>query len=633
MRRVIARALGAGACCLVGVGCTRAVAPVPETVPGPVSVAVPAEPRATLPPIPLVDGPLAVRVVYPAPNAVIAARDSNFIFGSTGSGRATLEINGTPVPVQPNGAFIAFLPVPPAESPQYVLRAARGADTSVVTHPVRLLPPPVVLADTGRLIVDSGSLLPRGTIQLRGDERVRVAVRAPRNATVVATWPGGWQTLAGGESGLMPAIDPAARVPIPRDSTRWAADISTFALSRGVSLIIARGADTVRLPLPLAEVDTVGPARLVMLGAAAAAAGDSEKVVVGRAVPDPSGASRWFLLPGTVVQMTGRMAGYTRIRLDAQLEIWVEDAEVTPLRAGIATPRPTLLSARIAPSADWVDLVLPMGDPVPFLVEEEARSLVLTLYGARVSMDAIAFAGNDSLIRTVDATQLTSDRARLTLALDAEPYGYQTLWDNGRFILRVRRPPLIDPAMPLRGLLIAVDPGHPPIGATGPTGLYEGDAVLAIGERLRRMLEARGATVFMTRTTPDPVPLADRPIMARRANAHAFVSIHLNAYPDGVNPFVANGTGTYFYFPHSERLARAVQRALLPELGLRNVGVFQQSFAVIRNSWMPAVLAEGAFVIIPEQEAALRTAEYQDAYARGILNGLEAYFRAVHDGR
>jgi N-acetylmuramoyl-L-alanine amidase len=147
------------------------------------------------------------------------------------------------------------------------------------------------------------------------------------------------------------------------------------------------------------------------------------------------------------------------------------------------------------------------------------------------------------------------------------------------------------------------------------------------------MLEERGATVVMTRTTPEPVALADRPIIARRANAHAFVSIHLNAYPDGVNPFVANGTGTYFYFANSERLARAVQRGMLSEMPLRNVGVFQQSFAVVRNSWMPSVLAEGAFLMIPEQEAALRTPEFQDAYARGVVEGLESFFRALGGAR
>jgi N-acetylmuramoyl-L-alanine amidase len=470
-------------------------------------------------------------------------------------------------------------------------------------------------------------------VQLRADERVRVAVRAPRNATVTATWTGGSQPLAGGDAGTAPPLDPAMRTPAPRDSLRWAADIPAAALGRSATLVVARGADTVRLPLAAADIDTATTPRLVMLGAAGAIAGDSEKVVVGRSVPDPAGTSRWFLLPGTIAQATGHVGAYTRIRLDALLEIWVEDAEVTPLRPGVAAPRPTILSARFAPAPEWVDFVIPLGEPIPFLVEEEPRSLVLTLYGAKASVDAIAFAGNDSLIRSVQATQLTNDRARFTLALDGAPFGYQTLWDNGRFILRVRRPPVIDAASPLRGLIIAVDPGHPPIGATGPTGLYEGDAVLAIGARLQAMLEARGATVVMTRTGPEPVALGDRPIIARRANAHAFVSIHLNAYPDGVNPFVANGTGTYFFFPHSERLARAMQRSLVPELGLRNVGVFQQSFAVIRNPWMPAVLAEGAFVIIPEQEAALRTPEYQDAYARGILRGLESFFRSLGGSR
>jgi N-acetylmuramoyl-L-alanine amidase len=41
---------------------------------------------------------------------------------------------------------------------------------------------------------------------------------------------------------------------------------------------------------------------------------------------------------------------------------------------------------------------------------------------------------------------------------------------------------------------------------------------------------------------------------------------------------------------------------------------------------MPSVLAEGAFIMIPEQEAAMRTPAYQEAYARGVVEGLERYF-------
>jgi N-acetylmuramoyl-L-alanine amidase len=178
--------------------------------------------------------------------------------------------------------------------------------------------------------------------------------------------------------------------------------------------------------------------------------------------------------------------------------------------------------------------------------------------------------------------------------------------------------------------VIAVDAGHPPIGTTGPTGLYEGDAVLAVAQHLRTILESRGATVVMTRTTPDPVALGDRPITARRADAEAFVSIHLNAYPDGVNPLRArNGTNTYFFFDHAEPLARAVQRGLVRQIGLPDMGINYDNLAVARQSWMPAILCEGAFLIIPEQEAALRDEGFQTRYATGIADGLEEYFRSL----
>jgi N-acetylmuramoyl-L-alanine amidase len=134
----------------------------------------------------------------------------------------------------------------------------------------------------------------------------------------------------------------------------------------------------------------------------------------------------------------------------------------------------------------------------------------------------------------------------------------------------------------------------------------------------------------MTRTTRAPVPLGDRAITARRAGAEAFVSLHLNAYPDGVDPLRArNGTGTYFFYDQAEPLARAVQRGLVRRMGLPDMGINYDNLAVARQSWIPAILCEGAFVIIPEQEAALRDAEFQARYAAGVVDGLEEYFRSL----
>jgi N-acetylmuramoyl-L-alanine amidase len=191
----------------------------------------------------------------------------------------------------------------------------------------------------------------------------------------------------------------------------------------------------------------------------------------------------------------------------------------------------------------------------------------------------------------------------------------------------------VDPARPLAGLTIAVDAGHPPGGATGPTGLWEPVAVLPVAERVRDLLQQRGATVVMTRTTADAVGLAARPALARRAGAHAFVSVHLNALPDGVNPFTANGTSTLFFHQHSEPLARAVQAQLVRRLGLRDLGIHYQNLAIARPPWMPAVLAEGLFLMLPEQEAAMRSPAGRERYARGIVDGVEAYFHSLAGGR
>jgi N-acetylmuramoyl-L-alanine amidase len=44
---------------------------------------------------------------------------------------------------------------------------------------------------------------------------------------------------------------------------------------------------------------------------------------------------------------------------------------------------------------------------------------------------------------------------------------------------------------------------------------------------------------------------------------------------------------------------------------------------------MPAILTEGLFLMFPEQEAALRSPEGRELYARAIVDGTEAYFRTL----
>jgi N-acetylmuramoyl-L-alanine amidase len=599
-------------------GCTR---PTPPTVsPAPISAAT----APALPPIPLVDGPLVVRVVYPPAGSVIQARDSNFIFGTVGSGKATLIINGMTVPVLPNGSFLAWLPVPPASAPRYAFTVIRGADTVRAEHVVRLLPPRLVLADTGRLVVDSASVSPRGLRIARPDERVRVSIRAPKNASVAV------RLADGSERKLINtprALDSLRMTGSNEgDAYLWATDVPAAQLVGPAEIVVARGADSARFAIKDVAVDDPARPRFVRLTGGAAVP-DTDRVINLR--PVPNGTYKWLLLPGTTLETTGRVGDMVRVRLDAGLDAWASASDVTELPAGTAGPRRIAGNARVVAAREWVDVVIPTGERPAFEIREQGNTLVLMLYGVQANTDIIGYTGDDSLVRRVRWYQETSDRGRFEIDLARAPFGYMPMWDRGAFTLRVRRMPKIDPAAPLRGLTIAVNAGHPPAGSTGPTGLYEPVPTLAITQRLAGILEARGAHVVMVRTTAEAMALAIRPVVARQAGAHAFVSIHLNALPDGINPFTAHGTGTYYFHPPSEPFAREVQRGMVRRMGLRDLGIFYDNLSDLRHPGMPSVLTEGAFIMIPEQEAAVRTPEFQERYALGVADGIEAYFRGL----
>ncbi len=545
-RAALALALAAALAC--------AGAPGAGTPPAPTGTGTGTAPANPLPPVPEVDGPLAIRVQYPRADAVVTSRDSNFIFGSIGSGKARLTVNGAPARVYANGAYMAYVVNPPADAPRYELVAVRGADTARATH----------------------------------------TIRYPERAVAVV------QVLDSAR-----AVKPDS-LPTSRADT-----------------IAALSARVDSLRMRLAQEEPIG---WVQLGQPSTAT-DTDRVIIGR--PLVGGTYKWFFTPGTVVPLLARTGGMARVRLDRALDVYVDSADAIDLPADTPAPRRVASNMRVRGAPQGVDVIMPIGPRVPYFVEEMERAIVVTLYGVRVNTDIVNFAPQDSMVRSVEWAQESSERAKVTVNLRAAPFGYLVYWENNALVLRLRGRPAIDSRRPLSGLTIAVDAGHPPGGSTGPTGFYEAQATLAISVRLKRMLEERGASVLMTRTTDSAIALGDRPIMARRANVHAFVSIHLNAYPDGVNPFVAPGTGTYFFRTHSEPLARAVQRGMVPQMGLLDLGVNYDNLAVVRGTWYPAVLCEGAFIMLPDQEAALRTPEYQERYARGVADGVEQYFRTL----
>ncbi len=609
----------------------------PSTAPTPVAAA------SHLPPVPVVRGPLALTVVYPPADAVVDAPDSSFLLGTTGAGDAELTINGVRVQVWPNGAWLAWLPLPRDSVMQFHLLARTSRDSAELTFTARRAPrfvPP-----DAPVWIDSTSLWPQGRVWLARDEYLSLGARATEGAelrlrlgdgtTVPLTpaprpedIPAGVRAFDHDTLNLRPDVRPDRYAGLLRGTRVGEPGPVLAPAPPGADapvLEAIRGGDTarVRWPIQVGLMDT-----LPLVADLGDPTGPADAIVVGRAAPRAS--YHWFFPSGTRAVVTGRRNDEVRLGLSPGADAWVAAADVRALVSGTPLPRGVVGSVAITPaSAERATVRIPLGVRVPFRIDEEDRRLTLTLYRTAGDVSWLRYGSGDSPVRRVTWAQEPQTRTTLTIELTGPVWGYRTRWSGTDLMLEVRRAPRANGA-PLTGRLIVVDPGHPPGGATGPTGLREAEANLAVSLRLKALLEAAGARVVLTRTTDVPVELGARVRLADSLNADLLVSIHNNALPDGVNPFTNNGTSVYYNLPRSLPLARAIERALVARFGVRDLGVGRADLALTRATWQPAVLCEGLYMILPEQEAALRSPVGQDLYARGVLDGIVAFMKSVN---
>ncbi len=194
-------------------------------------------------------------------------------------------------------------------------------------------------------------------------------------------------------------------------------------------------------------------------------------------------------------------------------------------------------------------------------------------------------------------------------------------------------------AVALAGRRIAIDPGHGGFfrGALGVHGLTEAEVNLGVALYLRGLLEAHGATVFMTRTddrdflTPADSSLrsdlAERMRLANGFHPDLFVSVHHNADARGAHD--KNETQTYYKLGDdgpSLDAARSVHRFLVRNLGIDQHRILPGNYFVLRNSEAPAILTESSYITNPDVESKLALAAKQRLEAEAIYLGLARYF-------
>jgi len=210
-----------------------------------------------------------------------------------------------------------------------------------------------------------------------------------------------------------------------------------------------------------------------------------------------------------------------------------------------------------------------------------------------------------------------------------------------------------------------VDPGHggDDGGARGTKGLKEKAAALELARAVGAKLEAAGFEAAFTRDDDTFIPLWDRAKAANAQGADLFISLHLNAArakaargsevyflslgrgeddevvaaenagagsgpggPDSVVASILDDLAQKAFLQDSERLAVAIQGQLNRMAGIRERGVKQAPFIVLRGAAMPAVLVEAAFISNPKEEVKLKDPTFRARVADAITLGVRRYF-------
>ena len=223
-----------------------------------------------------------------------------------------------------------------------------------------------------------------------------------------------------------------------------------------------------------------------------------------------------------------------------------------------------------------------------------------------------------------------------------------------------------------RKLVVAIDAGHggKDPGAHGPSGVHEKDVTLAVARELAEKINADpGMKAVLIRDHDTFVPLQDRYMKARAAQADLFISIHADASPNqtatGASVFVLSTRGASSqaarWLADSENAADLVGgvslddkdrnlSAVLLDLSqsatmrasddvaaqvldaLKNVGkahkreIERANFVVLRSPDVPSMLVETGFITNPGEEQKLDDPNYRDRLAAAIASGVRQYF-------
>ena len=179
--------------------------------------------------------------------------------------------------------------------------------------------------------------------------------------------------------------------------------------------------------------------------------------------------------------------------------------------------------------------------------------------------------------------------------------------------------------------LIIIDAGHGGIGPGSDShGILEKDINLEIALKLQEVLHENGYSVLMTREDDNSLSLRERSDFANEKEADLFISLHQNCYAQDAS---VHGIEVYYNSDkttNDQQLAQMIQESLINETGAKNRGIRSDNGLVVtRETIMPAVLVETAFISNDDELDLIMSDDYQNKVVKGIVVGLEEFLNEL----
>lgn len=222
------------------------------------------------------------------------------------------------------------------------------------------------------------------------------------------------------------------------------------------------------------------------------------------------------------------------------------------------------------------------------------------------------------------------------------------------------------------GFTIIIDPGHggDEDGATAmtqgqdpPVQVKEKDIALIFAKKIHEKLQARGHSVYLTRSIDRTVTLPERAAIAEKTKADLFISVHINSSSENG----AIGFETYYLDNHDNVAIKKVEKTeniqstgdnvvvqqILVDLvieqtvstskplaasihseikgavgrkyGLPSRGIKPGLFYVLALSKRPGVLLEIGFISTMKDRIRMMNPKFQEEYSSAVVRGIEKF--------